>query len=221
MVYYKDSYGINHRSAIAEKIKELANIVREENYDEILLPHPRKKYSHADDHTRCSLEPENAQKVTEKRICRCWNYYNKFCHMIKCGVCEFEFKRTNVGDIQILDYEVPTEFAMEKLGGIDWILDDVGQTLAAEVKPPESTETIVRMIAEILTYTVGTSYTPAICFFKTTREGHLSKQCEDYLNYKDNVDFQFIKNKTGLRILYITFDDSNFSIHDAEKEPIE
>ena len=141
--------------------------------------------------------------------------------MIKCGVCEFEFKRTNVGDIQILDYEVPTEFAMEKLGGIDWILDDVGQALATEVKPPESTETIVRMIAEILTYTVGTSYTPAICFFKTTREGHLSKQCEDYLDYKDNVDFQFIKNKTGLRILYITFDDINFSIHDAEKEPIE
>ena len=221
MVYYKDSYGINHRSAIAEKLKELAGIVCEDNYDEILLPHPRKRYCHADEHIRCSLDPDNAKKVTEKRICRCWNYLNKKCHMIKCGVCEFEFKRTNVGDIQIDDYEVPTEFSMEKLGGIDWILDDGGTKLATEVKPPESTETIVRMIAEILTYTIGTSYIPAICFFRTTSEGYMSKQCEDYLNFKDNTDFLSIKNVTGLRVLYITFDDCTFTIHDAEKEPIE
>ncbi len=43
MLLYKDSYGINHRSAIAEKLKELAQIVVEDNYDEVLLPHPRKK----------------------------------------------------------------------------------------------------------------------------------------------------------------------------------
>ena len=221
MEYYKDSDGINHRSAIVKNMKKLANIVCENNYDEILLPHPRKRYCHADEHIRCTLEPKNAKRVTEKRICRCWNYYNKNCHMIKCGVCEFEFKRTNVGDIKILDYEVPTVFSMENLGGIDWLLDDNGNTLATEVKPPESKETIVRMIAEILTYTIETSYTPAICFFKTTRKGYISKQCEDYMKFKDNDDFLAIKSKTGLRILYITFDDSTFTIHDAEKEPIE
>lgn len=221
MVYYKDSYGINHRSAIAEKLQELANIICENNYDEILLPHPRKRYCHDDEHIRCTLEPENAEKVTEKRICRCWNYYNKNCHMSKCDICEFGFKRRNAGEIQILDYEVPTPFSMKNLGGIDWILDDDGSMLATEVKPPESTETIVRMLAEILTYTIGTSYTPAICFFKMTREGHTSKQYEDYLNFRDNADFLTIKNQTGLRILYITFDDSSFTIHDAEKEPMD
>ena len=220
MVYYKDSDGINHRSALLKKLRELANIVCEDNYDEILLPHPREKYCHADKHLHCALNSENAERVTEKRICRCWNYYNKQCHKDKCDVCKFEFKRTNAGDIQIVDYEVPTEFSMDNLGGIDWLLNDDGEKLATEVKPPESKETIVRMIAEILTYTIGTSYVPAICFFKTTTEGRMSKQCEDYIKVKDNSDFISIKRKTGLRILYITFDDRTFLIHDAEKEPI-
>ena len=201
-------------------MKELANIVCEDNYDEILLPHPRKKYCHADKHIHCTLNSENAKRVTEKRICRCWNYYNKQCHTDKCDICEFGFKRTNAGDIQIVDYEVPTEFSMDNLGGIDWLLDDEGKKLATEVKPPESKETIVRMIAEILTYTIGTSYVPAICFFETTHKGDMSKQCEDYIKIKDNSDFISIKRKTGLRILYITFDDRTFLIHDAEKEPI-
>ena len=220
MVYYKDSAGINHRSALFKKMKELANIVCKDNYDEILLPHPRKKYCHADKHIHCTLNLGKAEKVTEKRICRCWNYYNKQCHSDKCDVCEFKFKRTNVGDIQILDYEFPTEFSMDNLGGIDWILNDEDEKLATEVKPPESKETIVRMIAEILTYTIGTSYIPAICFFENTSEGRMSKQCEDYFKIKDNSDFISIKKKTGLRILYITFDDHTFLIRDLEKEPI-
>lgn len=221
MVYYKDSDGINHRSALLKKLKELANIVCEDNYDEILLPHPREKYCHADKHFHCALNSENAERVTEKRICRCWNYYNKQCHKDKCDTCKFEFKRANAGDIRIVDYEVPTEFSMDNLGGMDWLLNDDGEKLATEVKPPESKETIVRMIAEILTYTIGTSYVPAICFFKTTSAGYMSKQCEDYIKIKDNSDFISIKRKTGLRILYITFDDRTFLIHDAEKEPIE
>ena len=110
---------------------------------------------------------------------------------------------------------------MENLGRIDWLLDDNGNMLASEVKPPNSSETIVRMIAEILTYTIDTPYTPAICFFKTTNEGHFSKQCKDYLKFKNNEDFLKIKKKTNLRILYITYNENTFTIHDAEKEPIE
>ena len=220
MEYYKDKPDINHRSAITYTMKQLADIISHNNYDEILLPLPRKRYVHNYEHTRCSLTTDNKTRVTEKRICRCWNYYNKQCHMIKCGNCEFEFKKENLGDIKILDYEVPTVFAMENLGGIDWILDDDGDILATEVKPPESKETIVRMIAEILTYTIGSSYTPAICFFKNTQDGQISKQCEDYLKFKDINDFFEIKKKTGLRILYITFDDSSFTIHDTERTPI-
>ena len=37
---------------------------------------------------------------------------------------------------------------------------------------------------------------------------------------KYNSDFISIKQKTGLRILYVTFDDRTFFIRDIDKEPI-
>ena len=55
MWLYKDSYGINHRTAIRGKLKELKQIVKNDNYDGILLPYPRKKYSHEYNHISCSL----------------------------------------------------------------------------------------------------------------------------------------------------------------------
>ena len=145
MKYYKDSYGINQRSAIPEKLKELVSIVCDNDYDEVLLPHPRKRYCHQYEHVQCALDLRKTKRATEKRICHCWNYYNKNCHADKCANCEFEFKKTNAGEIKICDFEVPTDFSMENLGGIDWLLDDNGKTLATEVKPPESDETIVRL----------------------------------------------------------------------------
>lgn len=219
MVYYKDSYGINHRSAILEKLKELSSIVEEKNYDEVLLPHPRKRYLHQDDHTRCTMSgADNQEQITEKRICRCWNYFNKGLND-QCNSCKFSFKRQNAGTISIIDYEVPTVFSMEQLGGIDWLLKKDDEVIAAEVKPPNSSETIVRMIAEILTYTIGTSYTPAICFFMTDMYGNPSKQYVDYIKVKDSDSFKKIQCNTGLRVLYITFDDSTFVIHDIKEEP--
>ncbi len=219
MLYYKDSYGINHRSAIQEKLKELASIVEKNNYDEVLLPHPRKRYLHSDDHSRCTMtESDNQEHITEKRICRCWNYLNKEASN-QCTECGFKFKRKNVGTIEIIDYEVPTAYSMEQLGGIDWILKKDNEFIAAEVKPPNSSETIVRMIAEILTYTIGTFHTPAICFFKTDMYGDPSKQYVDYIKHKDSKSFQAILQSTGLRVFYVTFDDDTFIIHDVEDEP--
>ncbi len=221
MTFYKDSYGINHRSAIPKKLRELAQIIAESNYDEALLPHPRKRYCHDDQHLACAMtETTSQERVTEKRICRCWSYFNKADRNQDCSTCNFKFKKKNLGKYEIIDYEVPTEFAMEQLGGIDWLLKKDNRLIATEVKPPNSSETIVRMIAEILTYTVGTSYSPAICFFKTTTDGTPSKQLIDYLKYKDNEDFLQIKERTGLEILYITFDKDTFSIHNVIDEPL-
>ena len=219
MLLYKDSYGINHRSAIQDKLKELSLIVAEKNYDEVLLPHPRKRYLHQDDHSTCTMLESNSQeRVTEKRLCRCWNYFNKPKNT--CEQCGFQFKRKNVGSIEIIDYEVPTVFSMEQLGGIDWLLKKENDTIAAEVKPPNSSETIVRMIAEILTYTIGTSYIPAICFFKTDMHGNPSKQYVDYIKVKDSDAFKSIQLNTGLAVFYVTFDDTAFEIHDVKEEPI-
>lgn len=223
MTYQKDFPNINHRSEQKDVLKSLAKIILTDHYEEQLLPLPRTPYEHADNHSGCTYSDDagNADRITEKRICRCWNYCNKNIHKEKCLACSFGFKKSNKGDIAILDYEVPTKFNMEKLGGIDWLLSDGAGEIAAEVKPPDSPETLVRMIAEILTYTIGTDYTPAICFFKTQQDGTSpSAQMRDYMTYKDNADFLSIKHKTGLRVLYITFDDSSFMIHDTEKEPL-
>ncbi len=210
-VLYKDNEDINRRGKQEEQFKILADMIRNGDYEENLLPKPRHPYDHNFDHNSCDFSLKNPKPVNEKRICRCWNYYNKSVHNAKCSDCPFKFKKKNVGNIKIVDFEVPTKFNIAKLGEIDWLLKDGDEIFATEVKPPESTETLVRMIAEILTYTVDSEYKPAICFFSG------SKQHRDYIKYKDNAYFQYIIKQTGICVLCITFDEDNFEIHDVEK----
>lgn len=222
MWLYKDSYGINHRTAIRGKLKELKQIVKNDNYDGILLPYPRKKYSHEYNHISCSLHSSTFRnEPTEKQLCCCWNYFNKSASNSVCSLCTFPLKKKNVGKFEIVDYEVPSLYNMKNLGAIDWLLKRGDEFIATEVKPYGSPETIVRMLAEILTYTIGTTYIPAICFFKTDMNGRPTKQLRDYVKYKGDENFLFIKEKTGLKVLYITFDENTFCIHDEEEEPLE
>lgn len=211
-VLYKDNDDINRRSKQEDQLKELAEIIRNGDYQEQLLPKPRYPYDHKFDHNHCDFSSVSPERVTEKRICRCWNFYNKPNRDEKCSSCPFQFKKKNIGSIEIVDFEVPTKFNIAKLGGIDWLLKDGDKIYATEVKPPKSTETLVRMIAEILTYTIDSDYKPAICFFTG------SKQYRDYNQYKDNADFQYIIKQTGIRVLCITFNEDSFEIHDVEKE---
>ena len=211
-VLYKDNEDINRRSKQEEQLKFLAEMIRDGDYKEKILPEPRYPYEHKFEHIRCDFSAVSPKRVTEKRICRCWNYYNKPIVNEECNDCQFKFKKKNAGSIEIIDFEVPTEFNIANLGGIDWLLKDGDEIFATEVKPPESTETLVRMIAEILTYTIDSEYKPAICFFAD------SKQHDDYNEYKNNADFQYIINQTGIRVLCITYDENRFEIHDVEKE---
>lgn len=208
---YKDNEYINRRSKQEEQLKILADIIRNGDYEGNLLPKPRYPYNHKFDHNSCDFSSVSPERVTEKRICRCWNYYNKPNHDEKCNSCPFQFKKKNVGGIEIVDFEIPTKFNIAKLGGIDWLLKDGDKFFATEVKPPKSTETLVRMISEVLTYTVDSEYKPAICFFNG------SKQHNDYNQYKDNADFQHIIKQTGIRVLCITYDEEKFEIHNVEK----
>lgn len=211
-VLFKDNEDINRRSKQEEQLNKLADMIRNGDYQEQLLPKPRYPYDHKFDHSHCDFSSESSERVTEKRICRCWNFYNKANRDAKCDTCPFQFKKKNVGGIKIVDFEVPTKFNIAKLGGIDWLLKDGDDIFATEVKPPKSTETLVRMIAEILTYTIDFDYKPAICFFTD------SKQHCDYKKYKDNPDFQYIIKQTGIRVLCITCDEEKFEIHDVEKK---
>ncbi len=103
-----------------------------------------------------------------------------------------------------------------------WTSPD-GETYAVEVKPADSDEIIIRMVAEILTYTLpADGYPalgkPAICFFKKNSEGKQSARWREYLSWKDNEDFNTILN--CVHVFYFTWEGNTLTIHDAEKEPI-
>ncbi len=151
-----------------DNLKLIAEICKEayasENPIDILKKRLRDKWEkekvHIDTHEFCGQCQTDT--ITEKRICRCMNYFDensKTCN----EECKLKLKWKNVGDIKVLDYEKPTKNVMEKVGGMDLILDD---HFAVEVKPYYSKETLSRMFSEILTYTVDEEFEPGIAMFK-------------------------------------------------------
>lgn len=174
---FKDNKSINHRSEIKKQIKELADKVRQaeqgsdakKNLKQSLLNDLESKREHVPNHNGCTGCLDSG-RLTEKRLCRCMYYYNSQKDKV-CEKCDIEMKWKNIGAITVTEYEYPTKYVLDNVGGIDLIFDN---TYAVEVKPQNSSETLVRMFAEILTYTIDYDYKPAICFF----EG--SKQMKDY-----------------------------------------
>lgn len=218
-MHFKDNPTINHRSAQDENFEKMLNAINGNNLKGFLIKgEPDKSKPHIPDHSKCDYSKTDSERITEKRICRCFYYYNSSKKTDECDTCKFDYIKKNIGDIKITDYEVPSEFVVDGIGGIDWLLDDNGTPLATEVKPHESTETLVRMIAEALTYTTNTNYTPAICFFLKNKYGNDTKQMCDYEKYRNNPTFREIVNKTNLRILGIETTDDTFRIVDLEKD---
>lgn len=109
----------------------------------------------------------------------------------KCIVCPLALKYNNVStNYSIVEAESPTEYVIKTCGGIDLIItDSKNKTYLTEVKPKNSKETIVRMIAEIYTYTIGFEGEKEIAFF----EG--SQQEKDYKKYYNNKYFRKIIDK--------------------------
>lgn len=200
---YKDRSEVNHRndSDFLQVLHEEAEWLKRYHVDHedkkmlkklflpedgIYAPNEKDSKQHYPKHEQCSgIKKGDTNKVTEKRICRCMFYYGK--NPIKCQNCFLIKKWQNVGNIIISNYEWPTIHVYKRIGGMDLILDD---KYAVEVKPVDSTETLTRMIAEILTYTLDCekAYEPGICFF----EG--SQQMEDFENYRSNEDLKYILN---------------------------
>ena len=150
----------------------------------IKLSNGKEPKEHYPKHNGCSsIRKQDSTKLTEKRICRCMYYYKDTSK--KCLHCLLETKWRNIGNIQITNYEWPTKHVYKNVGGMDLILDN---TYAVEVKPQGSTETLTRMFAEIMTYTLdcAAGYKPAICFFEN------SQQMKDFEKYRNNPDLQFI-----------------------------
>lgn len=218
-MHFKDTPTINHRSAQDENFEKLLNAINGNNLKGFLIKgEPDKSKPHIPNHSKCDYSKTDSERITEKRICRCFYYYNSDKTTDECATCPFAFKKKNIGNIKITNYEVPSEFVIEGVGGIDWLLDDNGQTLATEVKPTESSETLVRMVAEALTYKIDTDYTPAICFFLKNKYGNDTKQMADYRKYRNALIFREIIAKANLRILGIEIIEDTFMIIDLEKD---
>ena len=124
-------------------------------------------------HNRCSRLKGN--RITEKRFCKCLYYRNgKYHNPEECRECDFKDRFNIIGNYRITDYEVPAYFYGKGIGEIDLIISDGKTQYATELKPYErNEETLLRMIAEIMAYTIGYpegKYVKAIAFFQGTKQ---------------------------------------------------
>jgi len=245
-ILFKDT-GLNERNNAAYKrnMKELADAIRASEAEPDALRALILKgldtsdgRNHNPNHNSCDYKNSVNDRVTEKRICRCMFYYNRPAtnseQKIRCSECNFKARWENISDYQIIDYEVPMNTVTQSVGGIDLILKSQGMDMlyAVELKPPNSKETLVRMVAEILTYTnlldhkvkiEGNEYNiqPAICFFKYrhklddagryTDSSENTVQWTDYLKWKGDVDFITMMN--SVTVFYLTVENSTFLIN--------
>ncbi|MFG6374063.1 MAG: hypothetical protein K1W04_08010 [Oscillospiraceae bacterium] len=229
---FKDKAGINHRNGkdYADNLHKLAQAIQKGKDAErkLLLNGSEITYKHSPDHSACTYDPVNdSQRKTEKRLCRCIYFLNcpkvKEEQRAKCAACSYLYKTYTLNDGYVIqDYEVAAPY--NEHNGVDliWTAPD-GKTYAVEIKPTDSAETIIRMAAEILTYTLTAKGEdklgePAICFFKETSKGKPSAQWREYLDWKDNDDFKIIL--TRVHVFYFTSDGDRLTIHDTKDEPI-
>lgn len=133
------------------------------------------------EHSHCGGLKKDA--FTEKRLCKCLYYKNgKYHDPEECRKCDFPhaYRYGIIGDYFIADYEVPAFYYGDGIGEIDMVISNGTAQYATEVKPFKgNSETLLRMIAEIMTYTIGYpvgKYEKAIAFFEGT------KQAEEFEN---------------------------------------
>lgn len=186
---YKDYQKINcnEEAVYIDNLKEIANFIKESEKDKEFLKNKLlvksiQKESQHPNHSKCASKKSNDNK--EKTICRCMYHHNsKNSDKSFCKNCNLENQWRNISKkVEILEYEYPTTKKYENVGGMDLILEYDNQIYATEVKPKNSSETLARMFAEILTYTQdtklleeesfmhGRSPKPAICFFKDSKQ---------------------------------------------------
>ena len=212
---FKDEKGINYTGINYQReyLKKVADICKKAfekgvNKNEILKKELRIPSTRADnaehkpEHFICKGCKSNARR--EKRICRCMYYYNqdKYPRLCDSDDCKIPLRWKNTGTIKVKEYEWPTEYVMKHIGGIDLILEDgEGTKYGVEVKPYYSKETISRMFAEILSYTIDTDYKPAIAVFRDSEQ----RKMIDYFRKENNPDLKEIEEH--VKVFTITYEE--------------
>lgn len=223
---FKDSDLVKHKRRLKDALEEIATILREAHESADGDTYLRNKLlngwmgnkEHKPNHEACNGFDDPAKgNLKEKRICHCMYYYMKKPEV--CEKCSLKNKWKNVGDIEITDFEVPTKYVYDKVGGMDLIL---GGEYAVEIKPPHSPETLSRMFAEILTYTIetdpaGNKYKPAICLFHT--EGNEQMKQFMQLRKDENPDLKYIMEK--VKVFYFEVSSLEDEIIEYSIHPIE
>ncbi len=204
---FKDKEGIKNTSNQLINLEELAQFIRKGSEEVLLFGGVSKDSTtpHKPNHKTCDYRETDSQRKTEKRICRCMYYNNLKEHKNKCNHCSYKCKweLVNSDEYKILDYETPSSYVIEGVGGVDLLIQSGTDKYAVEVKAKGSTETIVRMLAEILTYTTDIMYqdfTPAICFFEGSSQ---YKQMEEI---KNNTDLIEILSKKHIEVFYFSYE---------------
>lgn len=209
MLFYKERQ-INNKSKYNDIVKTrltgdaLAVIL------EGLSPDP---YTGKFDHKKISCECVG--RKTEKRWCRCLvNSQQK--NLIKaCETCDL--KKTYAKPVEnavFADFEVKVS-NNKGVGAIDLIMNYNGKTYAVETKRPESNESVLRMVAEIITYVYcsGKEMNKAIMFVKD------SEQYCQWVGLKNGKDYKYkacdelrkiVKNND---IMVFCLEDSNDKYH--------
>ena len=200
-VRFKDRIRKAYSEEQAEQILQVLD--NSEKLRELLLG-TAKYWPYAGDyvvgnHTEC--KGTATETPTEKRICRCLYYWNSD-HTKHCDTCKYQQGRCRInGNYRIKDYEVPAYYDGDGIGEIDLLIESPEGIYATEVKPPQgNSECILRMIAEILTYTLDydKDYRKAIAFFENTPQSkeysELTPKVKKLLAKASIAVFQFSKS---------------------------
>ena len=189
---------------IADELKKALDGGPEE-LKKLLIPDGAKHREHNADRSGCS--GVKSGRVTEKRICRCMFYNNSGSCSSHCPLKD-KFL-LEAGRYKVTDYEVPAYYSSKDIGEIDLIISDGKKQYATEVKPKKgNSETLLRMISEILTYTVGyNGYENAIAFFEgspqQTEYENIGAKTEEIIEKADIKVFMFVESNGKYKILRI------------------
>ena len=224
MAHLKDTALMNQKEKELKALHDLAEICqrayRDEQKDVTYLveklrdKEPSNIPTHPD-HKECAgWYNEHNKETDEQQICRCMFYYGK--NDENCHKCQFKRKWRHIEDnVDIIDYETPMPYKIEKIGNIDLCLEYDKKIYGAEVKPPENNDdTISRMVSETLTYTIDFPYLPAIAVFENSNQ----QKRIDELDSLNNCDFEIIRRYVQVFIIRIV-GQSGEGIVDYKIEP--
>lgn len=156
MEYYYKKEEIKARSKYLDLAKKL---LEEDDLLQGIKIIPRQSFVY--DHDDCDFSDGKSTRRTEKRLCRCLVNFEKQGARKNCGACCMNITHRLAKRVcgekgaacAFLDFEVPVSpCSDDQIGEIDLILSFDGEIYATEFKPSWNTESVLRMIAEIVTY---------------------------------------------------------------------